>query len=95
MVQPEAAPYESTARPSVHAVANNARLSRPTREEPDGLGGGCEWLGWASRTELPQVMIHVKVREAHPFPIGHLAKVRVGLPLEVSGLPRKAIHEAP
>lgn len=47
------------------------------------------------RTELPQVVIHVEVREAHPLPIGHLAKVRMRLPLEVSGLARKAIHEAP
>jgi hypothetical protein len=47
-----------------------------------------------SRTELPQVMNHVEVREPHPIPIGHLAKVRVRLPFESLGL-CKAIHEVP
>jgi hypothetical protein len=45
-------------------------------------------------SELPQVVIHVEEREAHPLPIGHLAKVRVRLPFESLGL-CKAIHEVP
>jgi hypothetical protein len=41
------------------------------------------------------MMIHVKVSEAHPFCIGHLTKLRMTLPLEVSWVLREAIHEAP
>ena len=48
-----------------------------------------------SRTELPQVVIHGEVREAHPFRLGHLAKMGMRLLPEVSRLARKAIHEAP
>src|SRR5271163_1893811 len=34
--------------------------------------------------ELPRVVVGVKVGQAHPLPGGHLAKVGVGLPLEVA-----------
>jgi hypothetical protein len=40
------------------------------------------------------MVIHVEVCKAHPFTIRHPAKVRVRLPLEVSRLAGKAIHEA-
>jgi hypothetical protein len=39
------------------------------------------------------MMIHVKVSQPHPFLLGHLAKLGMNLPLEVSGLSRKAIYE--
>jgi len=44
----------------------------------------------SSCTELPKMMVHMKVCEAHPFPIRHLTKVRVRLPLEVPGLSSKS-----
>ena len=47
----------------------------------------------ASRTKLPKVMIHVKVSQSHPFLLGHLAKLGMRLPLEISGSSCKAINE--
>ena len=44
---------------------------------------------FSSRTELPQMVIHVEVCEAHPFTIRHLAELGMRLPMEVSGLERK------
>jgi hypothetical protein len=42
---------------------------------------------------MPQVMVHVKVSQTHPFLLEQLVKLGMNLPLEVSGLSRKAIHE--
>ena len=40
----------------------------------------------ALRSALSQVVVGVKVGQAHPFFGGHLAKVRVRLPFEVARL---------
>lgn len=52
-------------------------------------------MGSGSRTELPEVVIGVKVCEAHPLLVRHLSELGMRLPLEVSGLSCNAMHECP
>jgi hypothetical protein len=47
-----------------------------------------------SGPKLTQVMVSVKIRKAHPGIIGHLAKLRMRLPLEIPRLTRKAIEKS-
>jgi hypothetical protein len=39
------------------------------------------------------MMIHMKVRQAHPLSVGQVAELGMRLPLEVSGLVCEAIHK--
>jgi len=48
----------------------------------------------ASSAELAKVVIHVKIRKAHPCTVGHWSEMRMRLPLKVAWLARESIHQA-